>query len=56
MNNGCMKDAVSRTAIIDDVDDELFIAFCDFGNKGNYITPCHKDNINDNHCDTESKC
>jgi hypothetical protein len=36
MNNGYMKEEVSRTATIDDVEEETFIALCEFGYKGNY--------------------
>lgn len=55
INNGCMKEAVSRTATIDDVEEETFIAFCEFGYKGNYTTPCRKDKDNDSHFGAESK-
>jgi hypothetical protein len=30
MNKRCMKEAMPRAAIIDDVDKELFISFCEF--------------------------
>lgn len=55
MNNGCMKEAVTRTATIDDVEEETFIAFCEFGYKGNYTTPYRKDKEDDGHFDAESK-
>lgn len=54
MNNCCMKEAVTRTAIIDDVEEETFIAFCEFGYKGNYATPCRKDKV-DTHLDAENQ-
>lgn len=31
-----MKESVSKTATIDDVEEETFIAFCEFGYKGRY--------------------
>lgn len=55
MNNGCMKEAVSRTATVDDVEEETFIAFCEFGYRGNYTTPYLKDKEDDGHFDAESK-
>jgi hypothetical protein len=45
-----MKEAVTRTATIDDVEEETFIAFCEFGYKGNYT-----DKEDDGHLDAESK-
>ena len=55
MNNGYMKKEISRTATIDDVEEETFIALCEFGYKGNYTTPCHKEKENDSQFDAESK-
>lgn len=53
MNNGCMEEAVSRTATIADVEEGTFLAFCEFGYKGNYTTPCR--NHKDGYIDSESK-
>lgn len=55
MNNGCMKEAVTRTATIDDVEEETFIVFCEFGYKGNYTTSYCKDKEDDSYFDIESK-
>jgi hypothetical protein len=53
MNNGCMKESVSKTATIDDVEEETFIAFCEFGYKGRYTTPCRNDEDNDSYSAAE---
>lgn len=53
MNNGCMKEAISRTAFIEDVEEQTFIAFCEFGYKGKYTTPYRKED--DGHLDAESE-
>jgi hypothetical protein len=50
-----MKEAVTRTATIDDVEEETFIAFCEFSYKGNYTTPYRKDKEDDGYSNTESK-
>ena len=54
MNNGCLIEAVSRIATLDDVEEETFIAFCEFGYKGNNTTPDCKDKEYDGHFDAES--
>jgi hypothetical protein len=55
INNGCMTEATSRTATIEDIDEDTFIAFCEFGYKGNYTTPCRKEHEDDNNAGTEGK-
>ncbi|KAL2823216.1 hypothetical protein BDW59DRAFT_149085 [Aspergillus cavernicola] len=49
INNGCMKKSLSQTAVMDDVEEETFIAFCDFGYRGKYTTPCRKDKDSEDH-------
>lgn len=53
--NGSMKEALCRTATIDDVEEDTFIAFCEFAYRGKYNTPCREDEDNDSHFDVESK-
>lgn len=44
IDNGCMKESLSRTAIIDDLEEDIFILFFEFGYQKKYTTPCRKDN------------
>lgn len=50
-----MKESVSRTAIIDDVEEETFILFCEFGYRGNYTTPCRKNNESEENLSADGK-
>ncbi|KAJ9219101.1 hypothetical protein DTO271D3_5748 [Paecilomyces variotii] len=42
INNGLMKESISRVATLDDVETETFIAFCEYAYTGAYVTPDRK--------------
>ncbi|KAJ5100362.1 hypothetical protein N7456_006414 [Penicillium angulare] len=42
VSNGLMKESLSREAVLDDVDEETFIAFCQYVYHGVYAIPSHK--------------
>lgn len=39
MNNGHMRESRTGTAVLDDIDVDAFVAFCEFAYKGSYTTP-----------------
>lgn len=45
ISNGSMKESKSRTATLDDVDVETFVAFAEFAYTNDYKTPARKDDI-----------
>lgn len=44
INNGHMEESLSREAVLDDIDEDTFIAFCEYGYRGSYSSPSRKDN------------
>jgi hypothetical protein len=53
--NGSMKEAVCRTATIDDVEEDTFIAFREFAYRGEYNTPYRDNEDNGSHFGAERK-
>ncbi|KKA23889.1 hypothetical protein T310_2073 [Rasamsonia emersonii CBS 393.64] len=39
MNNGHMRESRTGTAVLDDIEVDVFVAFCEFAYKGSYTTP-----------------
>jgi hypothetical protein len=50
-----MKEAVSGTVSIADVEEETFIVFCEFSYRGNYTIPYREDKEDNGYFNTESK-
>lgn len=50
-----MKESVSRTAIIDDIEEETFILFCEFGYRETYTTPYRKNSESEENLSVDSK-
>jgi hypothetical protein len=50
-----MEESLSRTAVIDDVEEETFIAFCEFGYRGKYTTPCRNGKESEDHLSVDGK-
>lgn len=46
INNGFMKESTNGVAILDDVETETFIAFCEYAYTGAYVTPDRKESSN----------
>lgn len=55
INNGYMKESHTKTAMLEDVDASTFIAFCEFGYTGQYVTPIGKDGKESKPLKVESK-
>lgn len=53
--NGSIKDAVYRTATIDNIEEDMFIAFYKFAYRSKYNTPSYEKKDNSNYFSTESK-
>jgi hypothetical protein len=55
INNRYIKEAVTWTTTIDNVEEETFIMFYKFSYKGNYTTPYRKGKEDNSYFDIESK-
>lgn len=55
MNNGQMKEFLSGTTTIEDLEEQTFIAFCEFGYRGQYRTLSGKDEQNGEASSAEGK-
>lgn len=47
INNGIIKESIEGCAVLDDVDENTFIGFCEFAYRGAYITPGRYEKHND---------
>lgn len=55
MNNGQIKESLSGTTTIEDLEEQTFIASCEFGYRGQYRTLSRKDEQNGEASSAEGK-
>ena len=55
--NGVMKESINQEAVLEDVEESVFLGFCEFAYRGFYVTPRlkEKSESNDPKKDTDAK-